>query len=135
MKCLSAFFVLVLTVFTTAMAQGKPNNITPRLYASPSSSELRLGNTIDVAFVMEAAEEGRFTPPDWDDAGFDVKAGPAFNSSLVDYNGVSVAVVRYTYRVQPRDTGTLEIPATYYRTVSELFESEPVSIQVTRSDN
>jgi BatD DUF11 like domain len=96
-----------------------------RLYAEPACSQTFIGEAFKVAFVIEEAHVGRFTPPDWDGAGFAVTSGPDF--AVISQPDGSYTMY-YRYAVAPFDTGRLHIPTAYFRIDDTEYSSTPVPV-------
>ena len=94
-----------------------------------SKSTVRVGEYFDVKFVLENLNNGKFTPPDWEQAGF-IAMSSGQSSSFSFNNGVSSSIAVYKYQVMARDTGSLEIPAGVVKIGAEEKYTEPLSIQV-----
>lgn len=74
-----------------------------------SQKDVLLGNYVEVEYMLEGAQGGKLTPPDW--AGFDIVSGPNQSSSFQMMNGKTTSSVSYTWYIEPRDTGTFIIPS------------------------
>jgi len=101
-------------------------------YARVSKTEMTADDRVRVDFVLKQ-KESDFTPPPFKD--FYVIMGPSVSQSFSWINGRSSYTKTYTYILQPKRTGILEIePARAVIQGKEYF-TEPVKITVDKSEN
>jgi hypothetical protein len=121
------FFVLSCCFFSAhwVSAQGEP-----RFYAEVDHSEIALGQTVRVSFILENGKgNSRITPPDWSSAGLTV-VGSSQSSSMSIMNGETRSTASYNYTVAPADTGIVTIPAASVKSGSTELRTEPIVIKV-----
>ncbi|MDO8368402.1 MAG: BatD family protein [Saprospiraceae bacterium] len=124
MRNVLIIFSLVVLDFLSVSAQNEA-----RFYAELSTPEVVVGEPIKVSFILENGKNnGRFTPPDWESAGFLV-LGSSQSSNISIMNGQTSAFASYNFTITPVEEGTLIIPAVSIKNGdSELF-TKPITIQ------
>jgi len=115
-------FLLLVTPPTGMLAQQDGVKFYAESHENPASP----GDYMIVDFVLQNGEGGRFTPPDWEQAGCQVIAGPSQSSSISIYNGVRKSELRYRYYIAPPASGEMVIPPAKIETGSGVLESEPL---------
>ncbi|MBC7777420.1 MAG: BatD family protein [Phycisphaerae bacterium] len=122
----NVFFIFSLVIW---VAQGVTAQNEPRFYAEASATEVAVGEPIEVSFILENGKNnGRFTPPDWEAAGF-ILLGSSQSSSISIMNGETSASASYNYTVTPTQEGTLTIPAVSIKNGDGELHTEPISIK------
>lgn len=122
--------ISALSVLLLAQACAQNTASAVKFSASASQTEILLGNYIEVEFKLENASGAKFSAPDWAAAGFIVRGGPNQSSSFSMINGKTSSSVSYTYFVEPRDTGTLTIPAVSIKANGETVSTAPIAVRV-----
>jgi hypothetical protein len=125
------FFTLFFSALFFACVNAQADKETPRFYAEASAGELQPGATVQIDFVLENGNGGKFIPPDWDAAGFELLGGPSQSSSVSIVNGVRHSEFRYTYLVQPRDTGQVFVPSATIQNGETELKTEPLPLTVS----
>ncbi len=121
-------FSLILTCMAAIVSISVAQK-TPECSVSVSKTELRIGESLKVTFKVENNRNGRFTPPEWDAAGW-VSVSTSQSSNYTLSGGEMVSSATYEYTLMPQDTGILEIPAGVLRSGSQETSTEPVIIYV-----
>lgn len=118
------FFTLLLWSAQSLSAQSEA-----RFYAKASDTEVAVGEPVRISFVLENGKgNGRFTPPDWEAAGF-MLLGSSQSSSISFTNGESTATASYDYTITPMEAGTLSIPSVSIKNGSGELRTEAIAIQ------
>ncbi|MEI6407938.1 MAG: BatD family protein [Bacteroidota bacterium] len=126
------FLLFFMLVFSTLTVQGQENgrNADLKFYAEASDTEVLAGEQLTVTFHLENGQGGRFTPPDWDAAGFTV-LGSNQSSSISIINGETTSSLTYNYVVIPREPGKLEIPSAAILIGKKEYHTETLPIKVS----
>lgn len=123
-------FVLSCCFFSAPWALAQEE---PRFYAEVTPTELAVGQTVRVSFILEnGTGNHRIIPPDWSSAGLTV-VGSSQSSSMSIMNGETHSTASYHYTVAPTDTGTVVIPAATVKIGNTEMRTEPVTIKVRPS--
>lgn len=124
MRKFSLILAGLAAIVSTSLAQK-----TPECSVSVSKTELRIGESLKVTFKVENNRNGRFTPPEWDVAGWaSVSSSQSSNYTLS--GGEMVSSATYEYTLMPQDTGLLEISAGILKSGSHEITTDPVTIYV-----
>lgn len=103
----------------------------PRFYAEATPLEVAVGEPIKVSFNLENGKNsGRFTPPDWEAAGF-MALGSSQSSSISIMNGESRASASYIYTITPLEAGVWTIPSVIIKNGNGELRTEPITITAT----
>ena len=125
MRTLIFIFSFLLLVTQTVTAQSEP-----RLYAEANPLEAAIGEPIKVSFILEHGKNnGRFTPPDWEAAGFRL-LGSSQSSSISIMNGERSASAVYNYTITPVEAGNLTIPSVSMNNEGIELNTGPIAIKV-----
>lgn len=129
MRTLLLFFMFV---FSMLAVNGQENgqNADLKFYVEASQTEVLAGNQLAVTFHLENGQGGRFTPPDWEAAGFTV-LGSNQSSSFSISNGETKSSMSYNYSIIPQKAGTLEIPSATVTVGKKEYHTERLSITVS----
>lgn len=100
-----------------------------------SATELLQGNILEVSYTLEGSRGGKFIPPDWASAGFDLRGGPNQSSSFSMVNGVTSSTISYTYFVSTTNIGEMEIPVASIETEGQVLTTKPLIIKVLENPN
>lgn len=103
---------------------------TPRFYAKTETTRVQAGTPFEVQFRYENGQGGKFTEPDWQQAGLSV-LGSGQSSSISINNGVTVASMRYEFSVVARDTGLIQIPPATLKDGKNTYQTEPIMLHVS----
>jgi hypothetical protein len=101
----------------------------PECSVSVSKTELRIGESLKVTFKVENNRNGRFTPPEWNAAGW-ASVSSSQSSSYTLSGGEMISSATYEYTLMPQDTGLLEIPAGVLESGNREISTDPISIYV-----
>ncbi len=101
---------------------------TPNFSVALSTDSLLFGNYVEVKFTIENASTKHFDAPEF--VGFDVISGPNVSSSYSVVNGTVSQTASYTYYLQPRNEGSIFIPAATVDLGEQILETEPVELMV-----
>jgi uncharacterized protein (DUF58 family) len=117
-------FSFFLATFTFATAQKEA-----RFYAEATPAKVAVGDAVRVTFTLENAKSaGKFSPPDWETAGF-IVLGSSQSSSISISNGETTSSATYHYTITPMEAGDWTIPAVSIKTGEGELRSEPITIQ------
>ncbi len=97
-------------------------------YAKTNKTEIALNERLRVDFVLNRNEE-QFTPPSFND--FYVVMGPSVSQSYMWVNGKSEFKKTYTYILQPKRKGLLDIEPARALIDGKTYETEALKINVT----
>jgi hypothetical protein len=111
-------------------AAGLKAQETGRFFAQAATETIVLGNYVQIAFVLENGNGGKFTPPDWEAANCTVVAGPSQSSVISYINGKRHAELKYVYYIAPRETGKVVIPPAKLDDGSKTLETAPLELKV-----
>jgi hypothetical protein len=92
-----------------------------------STDSILMGNAFEVRFTIENAA-GEIEAPAFEE--FELLSGPNTSSSYRSINGKVSQEASYTYLIRPIREGTLYIEAAYCKIGEEVYETEPISIEV-----
>ncbi len=130
----NVFFIFSLAFWSTQCVTAQSE---PRFYAdlpdltwqAGATVEVAVGEPIKVSFILENGKNnGRFTPPDWEAAGF-MLLGSSQSSSISIINGETSASASYNYTVTAIQEGTLTIPAVSIKNGDGELHTEPITIK------
>lgn len=124
MRKFSLILACMALILSTSVAQK-----TPGCSVSVSKTELRIGESLKVTFKVENNRNGRFTPPEWEAAGW-VSVSNSQSSNYTLSGGEMVSSATYEYTLMPQDTGALEIPAGILKSGGHEISTDPVFIYV-----
>lgn len=129
MRAFLLFFMLVFSILTV---QGQENgrDADLKFYVDASDTEVLVGNQLTVTFHLENGQGGRFTPPEWEAAGFTV-LGSNQASSISIINGETTSSMTYNYAILPQESGKLEIPSATIVVGKKEYHTDPLSITVS----
>jgi hypothetical protein len=100
----------------------------PECSVSVSKTELRIGESLKVTFKVENNRNGRFTPPEWNAAGW-ASVSNSQSSSYTLSGGEMISSATYEYTLMPQDTGLLEIPAGVLESGNHEISTDPVNVK------
>lgn len=122
----NVLFIFSLVVLNVLSATAQDET---RFYCKASATEVAVGESIQVSFVLENGKgNGRISPIDWETAGFLV-LGTSQSSNISINNGHTSASASYHYTITPMAEGTWSIPAATIRNGEEELHTEPIVIQ------
>jgi len=125
-------FSLVVLNFLSATAQSETRfyvETLPDVTGQKGTAEITVGEAIQVTFILENGKNnGRFTPPDWEAAGF-VMIGSSQSSSISIMNGETSASASYHYTITPAMEGTWTIPSVSIKNGDMELHTEPITIK------
>ncbi len=98
--------------------------------ATASKTEILLGNILEITFELKGNQGGKFTPPDFDTAGFKIRGGPNQSSSFSMINGVTNYSISYSYFLVAKKEGELVIPEATMDLDGEILNTKPLTIKV-----
>ncbi|MFN0216339.1 MAG: BatD family protein [Saprospiraceae bacterium] len=125
MRTLFFIFSFLFWVTLTATAQNEA-----RFYVEANPVEVAVGDPIKVSFILENGKNnGRFTPPDWEAAGF-MLIGSSQSSNLSFINGQTSSSASYNFTITPLEAGNFTIPAVSLNNDGAELNTEPVAIKV-----
>jgi hypothetical protein len=130
MRALIFSFSLLTALLPGLKAQDKGADAATRFYAQALSETVALGNYVQIAFVLENGNGGKFTPPDWEAANCTVVGGPSQSSVISYVNGRRRSELKYVYYIAPNEAGKIVIPPAKLDTGSQVLETAPVEIKV-----
>ncbi len=122
--------VLIFTALALAAQVSLAGQNTVKFSAEASKTEVLQGNYIQVTFTLENGQGGKFSPPDWNAAGFIVRGGPNQSSSFSMINGETKSSLTYTYFVEPKNEGEAVVPEAKMVVGSETYLTKPLTIKV-----
>ncbi len=126
MRTVLFIFSCTLLSVLSACAQGET-----RFYAEANTAEVAVGSAIKISFILENGKNaGRFTPPDWEAAGFMLLSNSQ-SSSISIINGQKTASATYNYTVSPMEPGNLIIPSVSLKNGEAELRTEPINIQAS----
>ena len=100
-----------------------------RFYAEVKSTEVAVGEPIRVSFVLENGKNnGRFTPPDWQSAGF-LLLGSSQSSNISIMIGETTASATYYYTITPMEEGVWTIPSVRIKSGDAELQTQPIEIK------
>ncbi len=98
-------------------------------YVEVDSAAVAVGEPLKVSFILENGKNNsRFTPPDWEAAGFLV-LGSSQSSNVSISNGQTSASAAYRFTVTPMEEGKLTIPAVTIKNGDQELHTESITIQ------
>ncbi len=127
------FNALAFFVWAVLPAQNAASGV--NFTAEASQTEVLLGNYIRVEFKLENGQGAKFIAPDWPESGFILRGGPNQSSSFSIINGRSTSSFSYTYFIEPRDTGTVVVPAAVVTLNGQEYRSKPIPLRVYVNPN
>ncbi|NND33049.1 MAG: protein BatD [Saprospiraceae bacterium] len=103
-----------------------------RFHSQLDAKQIPVGGTFTIQFIIENADAENFTPPNF--SPFKVVSGPSqsFRSSFI--NGKSSKSTSYSYMLQATKAGKFTIPAATLVSKGKTSKSNPVTIEILRSD-
>jgi uncharacterized protein (DUF58 family) len=117
-------FSLLLWNALSLNAQGET-----RFYAEVKATEVAVGDPVKVSFVLENGKNnGRFTPPDWQAAGFMV-LGSSQSSNISIMNGETTSSATYHYTITPMEEGVWTIPSVRIMSGGVELQTQPIEIK------
>jgi hypothetical protein len=125
--------ILFFYAFSAAFLPGLKAQDTGRFYAQTATETVVLGNYVQIAFILENGNGGKFTPPDWEAADCTVVAGPSQSSVISYINGKRRSELKYVYYIAPRETGKVVIPPARLDDGSRVLETKPLELKVVGS--
>lgn len=122
----NVFFISSLFLLTV---QGLNAQGEARFYAETSATEVMVGETFKISFILENGKNSsRFSPPDWAAVGF-MLLGSSQSSNFSIQNGQTTASASYHYTLTPTEPGNLTIPALSIKNGDGELYTEPIQIQ------
>ncbi|MDX1909996.1 MAG: BatD family protein [Saprospiraceae bacterium] len=122
--------VLIFSFFLSALTGVFAQN-QARFYAEANPAAVAVGEAIRVTFTLENAKSaGKFTPPDWDAAGF-IVLGSSQSSSISIANGETTSSATYYYTITPAEAGDWIIPSVSIKTSEGELRSDPITVHAT----
>lgn len=122
----NVLFIFTLVVLNVLSATAQDET---RFYSKASATEVAVGESIQVSFVLENGKNnGRISPIDWEAAGFLV-LGTSQSSNISINNGQTSASASYHYTVTPIAEGAWTIPSASIKNGEEELYTEPIVIQ------
>ncbi|HLP93205.1 MAG TPA: BatD family protein [Saprospiraceae bacterium] len=116
-------FSLLLWNALSLNAQGET-----RFYAEVKATEVAVGDPVKVSFVLENGKNnGRFTPPDWQAAGF-LLLGSSQSSNISISNGEATSSATYQYTITPMEEGTWTIPSVRIKSNGTELQTQSIEI-------
>ncbi len=104
-----------------------------RFYIEVDTSAVVIGESLKVSFILENGKNNsRFTPPDWEAAGFMVLRNSQ-SSNVSIYNGKTTASLAYQFIITPVEEGKLTIPAVRIKNGDQELHTESIPIQAIRN--
>lgn len=132
MRNVLIIFSLVVLNFLSASAQNEARfyaEVLPAVTGQENAPEVTVGEPIKVSFILENGKNnGRFSPPDWEAAGF-VVLGSSQSSNISIMNGQTSASASYNFTITPAEEGTLIIPAVSIKNGDSELSTKPITIQ------
>jgi hypothetical protein len=133
MRTVLFIFSLVVLNFLSASAQSET-----RFYVETSLSdghkqdglkEVAIGTSFKVSFFLENGQNnGKFTPPDWEAAGFMV-LGSSQSTNYAISNGKATTSAAYHFTVTPIQEGVLTIPSVSIKNGDQELKTESITLQ------
>lgn len=100
-----------------------------RFYAESSAREVAVGEAVKITFILENGKNSsRFTPPDWEAAGFLV-LGSSQSSNISIMNGQTSASASYHFTITPMEEGAWTVPSVSIKNGETELHTEPIMIQ------
>jgi len=125
MKHITKFLWLFIGLFPLLAAGQDP------FYAKVSKTQMSEDDRLRIDFVLTQKEES-FSPPEFID--FEVIMGPSVSQSYSWINGKSSFTKTYTYILQPRKTGTLQIGPASAVINGKTYQTQPVTVTVHKAE-
>ena len=123
-KILTGLFFLLLGLSTAAVAQRRA----PQFEAFTDTEELFLDGYLELNLVLRNGEGADFSPPDLKD--FRIISGPSRGISTTVINGQVDMEMRFSYTLQPRRLGKLQIGVASIKVKNRTLRTRPISISV-----
>lgn len=121
----NTLFIFALMALATLNASAQSE---PRFTAAASQTEVAVGETFEVVFTLENAQNaGRFAPPDWEAAGFALLSSSQ-SSNFSMSNGEVSSSASYKFVLSPLSTGVMEIPSVSIKSGEEELRTTPLQI-------
>ena len=133
MRTVLSIFSLVVLNFLSASAQNETRfyaeTSLPAVNQKEGIPEVAVSVSFKVSFMLENGQNnGRFTPPDWEAAGFMV-LGSSQSSNISIMNGQTSTSASYHFTLTPVQEGILTIPSVSIKNGDAALKTEPISIQ------
>ena len=110
MRHAASFCVLSLFILGLGVSTVPAEEIT--VSAQVNQTRIRAAHLLQLSVVVSGPAAGQAPPPDISGlADFEIVSGPSVSSSFRWINGRTASSKSYTYRLRPRRTGLLTIPA------------------------
>jgi hypothetical protein len=123
-KILPALFFFLLGLSTAVAAQRR----VAQFEAFTDTEELFLDSYLELNLVLRNGEGTDFSPPDLKD--FRILSGPSRGVSTTVINGQVDMEMRFSYTLQPRRLGKLQIGAASIKVNNRTLRTRPISISV-----
>lgn len=123
-KILPALFFFLLGLSTAVAAQRR----VAQFEAFTDTEELFLDSYLELNLVLRNGEGTDFFPPDLKD--FRIISGPSRGASTTIINGQVDIEMRFSYTLQPRRLGKLQIGAASIKVNNRTLRTRPISISV-----
>jgi len=124
-KLVSLFCFLALITFQVSAENIETE---PQFSIEVSSTEVLLGNYIEVSFTLKNAQGQNFEAPNF--KYFDIVGGPNQSSSFSVMNGQATQSISYTYYLQPKMVGNFFLEPAFIDAEGETMETQPIEIIV-----
>jgi uncharacterized protein (DUF58 family) len=133
MRTVLFIFSLVVLNFLSASAQSETRfyveSSLPEGQKPDGLKEVAVGTSFKVSFFLENGQNnGKFTPPDWEAAGFMV-LGSSQSSNYSISNGKATASAAYHYTVTPIREGILTLPSVSIKNGDQELKTESITLQ------
>lgn len=123
-KTLPALFLLFLGLSSAGVAQRR----VPQFEAFTDTEELFLDSYLELNLVLRNGEGTDFSAPDLRD--FRIISGPSRGISTTVINGQVDMEMRFSYTLQPRRLGKLQIGAASIKVNNRTLRTKPIAISV-----
>lgn len=127
-KILPALFFFLLGLSTAVAAQRR----VAQFEAFTDTEELFLDSYLELNLVLRNGEGTDFSPPDLKD--FRILSGPSRGVSTTVINGQVDMEMRFSYTLQPRRLGKLQIGAASIKVNNRTLRTRPISISVIQGN-